>query len=132
MTTTPLRTAASHWAPHFAQALGDKKGIARFGSAYCPLDEALSRAVVDISGRPHSEVRLGFKREKIGDVSTEMLVHFIYSLAVTAGWTVHVDLVRGENDHHKAESAFKALAQAIRQAIRLTGSNEVPSTKGVL
>ena len=116
----------------FAQALGDKKGIARFGSAYCPLDEALSRAVVDISGRPHSEVRLGFKREKIGDVSTEMLVHFIYSLAVTAGWTVHVDLVRGENDHHKAESGFKALAQAIRQAIRLTGSNEVPSTKGVL
>ena len=116
----------------FAQALGDKKGIARFGSAYCPLDEALSRAVVDISGRPHSEVRLGFKREKIGDVSTEMLVHFIYSLAVTAGWTVHVDLVRGENDHHKAESGFKALAQAIRQAIRQTGSGEVLSTKGVL
>ena len=116
----------------FAQALGDKRGIARFGSAFCPLDEALSRAVVDISGRPHSEVHLGFKREKIGDVSTEMLVHFMYSLAVTAGWTIHVDLIRGDNDHHKAESAFKALAQAIRQAIRLTGSNDVPSTKGVL
>ena len=116
----------------FAQALGDKRGIARFGNAYAPLDEALSRAVVDISGRPHSEVRMGFKREKIGDVSTEMLVHFVYSLAVAAGWTVHVDLIRGENDHHKAESGFKALAQAIRQAIRLTGGNEVPSTKGVL
>ena len=116
----------------FAQALGDKRGIARFGNAYAPLDEALSRAVVDISGRPHSEVRMGFKREKIGDVSTEMLVHFVYSLSVAAGWTVHVDLIRGENDHHKAESAFKALAQAIRQAIRLTGGNDVPSTKGVL
>ena len=116
----------------FAQALGDKRGIARFGSAYAPLDEALSRAVVDISGRPHSEVRMGFKREKIGDVSTEMLVHFVYSLAVAASWTVHVDLIRGENDHHKAESGFKALAQAIRQAIRQTGGSEVPSTKGVL
>ena len=116
----------------FAQALGDKRGIQRFGNAYAPLDEALSRAVVDISGRPHSEVRFGFKREKIGDVSTEMLTHFVYSLAVAADWTIHVDLIRGENDHHKAESGFKALAQAIRQAVRLTGGNEVPSTKGVL
>jgi imidazoleglycerol-phosphate dehydratase len=116
----------------FAQALGDKRGIARFGSAFAPLDESLSRAVLDISGRPHSEIRLQFRRERIGDVSTEMLTHFMQSLAVAAGWTLHVDLIRGENDHHKAESAFKALAQAIRQAIRLTGGSDVPSTKGVL
>ena len=116
----------------FAQALGDKRGIARFGSAFAPLDESLSRCVLDISGRPHSVVQLNFRREKIGDVSTEMLVHFMHSLAVAAGWTLHVDLIRGENDHHKAESAFKALAQAIRQAVRLTGGSDVPSTKGVL
>lgn len=116
----------------FAQALGDKKGITRFGSAYAPLDESLARAVVDISGRAFAHVKIDFKREMIGEVSTEMLIHFIVSLTMSAAWTVHVDLLRGSNDHHKAESSFKALAQAIRQAIKRSGSDEVPSTKGSL
>ncbi|TFY65497.1 hypothetical protein EVG20_g5569 [Dentipellis fragilis] len=75
---------------------------------------------------------LGIKREKIGDLSTEMFPHIFYSFAIASGCTLHVDVLRGENDHHRAESAFKALALAIRQAIERTGGNDVPSTKGVL
>ncbi|KAK3403179.1 Imidazoleglycerol-phosphate dehydratase-domain-containing protein [Sordaria brevicollis] len=118
----------------FAKALGTPTGIARFGSAYCPLDEALSRAVVDISNRPFAVVDLGLKREKIGDLSTEMIPHCIQSFAGAARITVHVDCLRGDNDHHRAESAFKALAVATRMAIsRVAGrEGEVPSTKGTL
>jgi len=116
----------------FDRALGERKGIARFGSAYAPLDEALSRAVVDISGRPFASVSLGLKREKIGALSTEMLPHVLSSFATSAMITLHVDVLKGENDHHRAESAFKALALAVRQAIRQDGTNDVPSTKGVL
>ncbi|KAI9855024.1 MAG: imidazoleglycerol-phosphate dehydratase [Vezdaea acicularis] len=109
-------------------------GLARFGSAYAPLDEALSRAVVDISNRPFSVIDLGLKREKIGDLSTEMLPHCLQSFAQTAGITLHVDCIRGDNDHHRAESAFKALAVALRTAsTRVSGrEGEVVSTKGVL
>jgi len=116
----------------FDRALGERKGITRFGSAYAPLDEALSRAVVDISGRPFASVSLGLKREKIGALSTEMLPHVLSSFANSAMVTLHVDVLKGENDHHRAESAFKALALAVRQAIRQDGTNDVPSTKGVL
>lgn len=118
----------------FAVALSDKTGIARFGSAYCPLDEALSRAVVDVSNRPFSVVDLGLKREKIGDLSCEMIPHCIQSFAQAARLTIHVDCLRGDNDHHRAESAFKALAVAIRMATtRVAGrEGEVPSTKGTL
>ncbi|KAK3378306.1 Imidazoleglycerol-phosphate dehydratase-domain-containing protein [Podospora didyma] len=118
----------------FAQALGTPTGLARFGSAYCPLDEALSRAVVDLSNRPFSVVDLGLKREKIGDLSTEMIPHCLQSFAQAARVTLHVDCLRGDNDHHRAESAFKALAVAIRQATtRVAGrEGEVPSTKGTL
>ncbi len=116
----------------FDKALGERRGIARFGHAYAPLDEALSRAVVDISGRGHATVDLGLRREKLGALSTEMLPHVLSSFAQSAKLTLHVDVLKGENDHHRAESAFKALALAIRQAIRLDGSNDVPSTKGVL
>ncbi|KAI9718889.1 MAG: hypothetical protein M1812_003773 [Candelaria pacifica] len=118
----------------FKTALGPITGLARFGSAYCPLDEALSRAVVDLSNRPFSVIDLGLKREKIGDLSTEMLPHCLASFAQAAGVTLHVDCLRGENDHHRAESAFKALAVAIRMATqRVVGrEGEVPSTKGVL
>ena len=119
----------------FKESLGigsGLKGIKRFGYAYAPLDEALARAVVDISNRPHASVSLDLKREKLGEVSCEMLVHFIKSFAVSACITVHVDVLKGENDHHKAESAFKALALALRQAIEPTGTSDVPSTKGVL
>ncbi|EJD02333.1 IGPD-domain-containing protein [Fomitiporia mediterranea MF3/22] len=116
----------------FKQALGEVRGIKRYGTGHAPLDEALARAVIDISGRPFCVTDLQLKREKIGDLSTEMLPHVFHSFAVAAGVTLHVDVLRGENDHHKAESAFKALALAIRQAIERTGGTDVPSTKGVL
>ncbi|KAI8063763.1 imidazoleglycerol phosphate dehydratase [Gongronella butleri] len=116
----------------FKQALGQPKGIRRYGSAYCPLDEALSRSVVDISGRPFADVNLEFKREMIGQLSTEMIPHVFQSFAFGAGITLHVDGLKGKNDHHIAESAFKSLAVAIKQAIERTGTNDVPSTKGVL
>ncbi|KAI1466400.1 IGPD-domain-containing protein [Daldinia caldariorum] len=118
----------------FANALGSASGLARFGSAYAPLDEALSRAVVDLSNRPYSVVELGLRREKIGDLSTEMIPHCLQSFAQGARVTLHVDCLRGQNDHHRAESAFKALAVAIKQATaRIPGKEgEVPSTKGTL
>ncbi|KAI7885773.1 IGPD-domain-containing protein [Lichtheimia hyalospora FSU 10163] len=116
----------------FKQALGTPKGIKRFGSAYCPLDEALARSVVDISGRPFADINLNLKREMIGALSTEMIPHVLLSFAFAAGITLHVDVLKGTNDHHKAESAFKSLAVAIKQAVERTGSNDVPSTKGVL
>ncbi|KAL2179215.1 Imidazoleglycerol-phosphate dehydratase-domain-containing protein [Thermothelomyces heterothallicus CBS 202.75] len=118
----------------FARALGTPTGLARFGSAYAPLDEALSRAVVDLSNRPYCVANLGLKREKIGDLSTEMIPHCLHSFAGAARITLHVDCLRGDNDHHRAESAFKALAVAIRQATsRVAGrEGEVPSTKGTL
>eukprot|EP01135_Chromosphaera_perkinsii_P004502 Nk52_evm2s285 gene=Nk52_evmTU2s285 len=107
-------------------------GIKRFGFAFAPLDEALSRAVVDISGRPFASVNLELKREMIGNLSCEMIPHFLESFATEARITVHVDVLKGCNDHHKAESAFKALAIALREAASLTGRSDVPSTKGVL
>ncbi|RXK35669.1 imidazoleglycerol-phosphate dehydratase [Tremella mesenterica] len=116
----------------FKLALGERRGIKRYGYAYAPLDEALSRAVIDISSRPYFVCHLPFTREKIGDLSTEMIPHLLQSFAFAAGVTLHVDFIRGENNHHIAESAFKALALAIRMAITRTGGNDVPSTKGVL
>jgi histidinol dehydrogenase len=114
------------------QAMGDKRGIVRFGTAMAPLDEALARAVVDISGRPHAEVDLQLRRDTVGNVSSEMLEHAIISLAMEARITIHVDVIRGRNDHHRAEAAFKALAIALRSAFTHSGSSDVPSTKGVL
>ncbi|KAJ3821179.1 IGPD-domain-containing protein [Lentinula raphanica] len=116
----------------FKQALGEVKGIRRYGTGFAPLDEALSRAVIDICSRPYCVTELGLKREKIGDLSTEMIPHIFYSFAIASGCTLHVDVLRGENDHHRSESAFKALALAIRQAIERNGGDDVPSTKGVL
>ena len=116
----------------FANALGDKRGIVRFGYAYAPLDEALARAVVDFSGRPCAIVNLELEREKVGEIATENIPHVISSFAMNAQAAVHVDVLRGENDHHKAEAAFKALALALRQAVSRDGSSAIPSTKGVL
>jgi imidazoleglycerol phosphate dehydratase HisB len=115
----------------FDQALGDRAGITRFGHAYAPLDESLTRAVVDLSGRPWPEISLGFAREKVGEVATENLTHFLRSLAMESRMALHVDLIRGDNDHHKAESAFKAVAIALRSAVAVIGTT-VPSTKGSL
>ncbi|KAJ3013890.1 imidazoleglycerol-phosphate dehydratase [Thoreauomyces humboldtii] len=117
----------------FRDALGPPQGIRRYGHAYAPLDEALSRAVVDVSGRPYAVVELGLKREKLGELSCEMIPHVIQSFSTAAGLTVHVDCLRGTNDHHRAESAFKALAIALREAISPFGAPEdIPSTKGTL
>lgn len=115
-----------------SEALADRAGITRFAHAYAPLDEALARVVVDLSGRPSACVNLSLVRERLGDVATENLTHFFVSLATTLRATLHVDVLRGENDHHKAEAAFKALALALRAAIARDGTSLVPSAKGVL
>ncbi|KAF4120548.1 imidazoleglycerol-phosphate dehydratase [Geosmithia morbida] len=131
-----LHALAKHagWRYTFARALGTPTGLARYGYAYAPLDEALSRAVVDLSNRPYSVIELGLKREFLGQLSTEMVPHCMQSFAQGARITLHVDCIRGENDHHRAESAFKALAVATRMATsRVAGrEGEVPSTKGTL
>ena len=114
------------------EALGPLRGIARFGQAYAPLDEALARCVVDLSGRPWPRIDLGLRREKIGDVSTENLTHFFQSIAMEARINLHVDVLRGENDHHRCEAAFKATALALRAAVALREDDRVPSTKEVL
>ena len=114
------------------QALGDRRGITRFASAYAPLDEALARTVIDLSGRPAPVIDLQLTREMVGTIACENLTHFFVSLATTLRCALHVDVLRGSNDHHKAEAAFKSLALALRQAVARDGSNVVPSTKGVL
>lgn len=114
------------------QALGERRGIRRFGSAYAPLDEALCRAVVDLSGRPHAAIELGLIRETLGGLSCENIPHFFQSLAFASRNCIHLAVLAGENDHHRAEAAAKALALALRQAVALDGTDTVPSTKGAL
>jgi imidazoleglycerol phosphate dehydratase HisB len=113
------------------EALGDRAGITRFAHAYAPLDESLARAVIDLSGRPWPEIDLGLRRETIGDVAAENLTHFLRTLAMEGRLALHVDVLRGDNDHHRAESAFKATALALRSAVAVSGGG-IPSTKGVL
>ncbi len=112
-------------------ALGTREGVRRFGSAYAPLDEALARAVVDLATRPVASIDLGLRRERLGTLSCENIAHFLSSFATSARLTLHVDVLKGENDHHRAESAFKAVARALREAMAVSGTS-VPSTKGVL
>lgn len=114
------------------QILGSRKGIQRFGHAYVPLDEALVRAVVDLSGRPWPDIKLQFSRSQIGQLATENIIHFFQSLAISLNAAIHIDQIKGENDHHKAEAAFKALAKALRDALQSNGSDIIPSTKGSL
>lgn len=114
------------------EALGDRRGIARFGWALAPLDEALARVAVDCSGRPGADIALGLTREAIGGLSTENVPHILRSLAMAARLTLHVDVLKGENDHHRAEAAFKAAALALRQAVAPSGFDDVPSTKEAL
>lgn len=113
------------------EALGDKRGIRRFGHAYAPLDESLARTVIDLSGRPWPQIDLGLRREAIGNVACENLEHFFRSLATELRASLHIDVLRGENDHHRVEAAFKSLALALRAAIAVE-DNQVRSTKGVL
>jgi imidazoleglycerol-phosphate dehydratase len=114
-----------------AAALGDRAGIARFGHAYAPLDEALCRVVVDLSGRPFADVHLGFERPTLGAVATENLTHWLESFATAGRMALHVDMLKGRNDHHRAEAAFKALALALRGAVARIGEG-VASEKGTL
>jgi len=114
------------------RALGERRGINRFGWALAPLDDGLARAVVDLSGRPFSDVVLGLRREAIGGLACENIAHVLRSLATASGATLHVDVLKGDNDHHRAEAAFKATALALRQAVALSGFDDVPSTKGTL
>ncbi len=124
------------------RALGDRAGLVRFGSAYAPLDEALARAVVDLATRSTASVDLGLIRPTIGEWACENITHAFTTLAAASRMTLHVDVLKGTNDHHRAEAAFKALGLALRQATRLdrggteAGSISSPhlsnSTKGVL
>jgi imidazoleglycerol-phosphate dehydratase len=118
----------------FAKALGDKKGIRRYGHAYVPLDEALSRAVVDFSGRPGLEFHVDFRRARVGDFDVDLTHEFFQGFVNHAQATVHIDNLRGDNAHHQCETVFKAFARALRMAVepdpRAVGV--VPSTKGAL
>ncbi len=114
------------------EALGGRSGIVRFGSAFAPLDEALARSVVDLSGRPSPHIALATDRERLGDLATENAAHALSTLAVEAKASLHVDVLKGENDHHKVEAAFKSLALALNTAVQQTGEDRVRSTKGTL
>ena len=114
------------------RCLGERRDLARFGQAFAPLDESLARAVVDLATRPHATVALGLVRERLGELSCENLPHLLRSLAVAARFTLHVDVLRGENDHHRAEAAVKALALALRQATAAIPVATANTTKGVL
>ena len=118
----------------FARALGDKKGIARYGHAYVPLDEALSRVVIDFSGRPGLEFNVNFIRPRVGDFDVDLFYEFFQGFVNHANVTLHIDCIRGKNEHHKIETVFKAFGRAVRMAItadpRMAGVT--PSTKGTL
>ncbi|WP_417431373.1 imidazoleglycerol-phosphate dehydratase HisB [Kiloniella sp.] len=118
----------------FKQALGDRKGIRRYGSCLLPMDEALSRVALDLSNRPYLVWNVTFDRDKIGDMDTELFREWFQAFAFNAGMTLHVDQIHGFNNHHIVESCFKALARSIREAIEIDPrkADEVPSTKGVL
>ena len=114
-----------------SQALGDRAGIARFASAYAPLDEALARVVIDLGKRPYLSYNVPL-RGRIGTVESEVLEEFWKALSIHTGATIHVDVIRGRNRHHIAEATFKALGLALRQAVALGGGPGVPSSKGLL
>ena len=113
------------------EALGDMKGIKRYGTFYIPMDETLAMVSLDISGRAFLHFDTEFKRESIGNFATEMTKEFFRAVAFNAGITLHINIMYGENDHHKIEAIFKAFGRALREAITVVG-NEMPSTKGVL
>ncbi|MEP5938145.1 MAG: imidazoleglycerol-phosphate dehydratase HisB [Erythrobacter sp.] len=117
-----------------AQALGDKAGIGRYGSAYSPMDETLSRVSLDISGRPYLVWKAGFTQEKLGEWDTELIEHWFHSVAQTAGLTLHVELLYGTNNHHICESIYKGFARAMRVAVESDPrkGGAIPSTKGQL
>jgi imidazoleglycerol-phosphate dehydratase len=116
------------------QALGDMKGITRYADVHMPMDEALTRVAIDISGRPYLVFKAEFSRDKVGAFDTELVEEWFRAFAINAGVTLHVALLYGSNDHHIAESCFKGLARALRSAVSIDprAADEVPSTKGSL
>jgi len=117
----------------FARALGDKAYVHRYGHAYVPMDEALARAVVDLSGRFYLHFDAAFARERVGDLSTEMVRHFWYAFAEHLRCNLHISVLYGENTHHQVEAVFKAVARALRMAAaRDAAHGAMPSTKGSL
>lgn len=118
----------------FAQALGDKKGIRRYGHAYVPLDEALSRVVIDLSGRPGLEYHVDYTRARIGEFDVDLFLEFFRGFINHAGVTLHIDNLRGINAHHQAETIFKAFGRALRMAVEadVRMGDVLPSTKGAL
>lgn len=118
----------------FSQALGDRKGICRYGSAYVPMDEALTRVALDLSNRPYLIWKVAFSRDKLGTMDTELFKEWFQAFAQAAGATLHVECLYGDNDHHIVESSFKALARALRNAVEIDPrkADAVPSTKGTL
>ena len=117
-----------------AAALGDKGGIARYGSAYSPMDETLARVALDISGRPYLVWKAGFSQEKLGEWDTELIEHWFHSVAQTCGLTLHVELLHGSNNHHICEAIYKGFARAMRAAVEVDPrkGGAIPSTKGQL
>ena len=117
-----------------AKAVGDKKGLRRYGHAYVPLDEALSRVVVDFSGRPGLDMHVPFKSGMIGTFDSQLAFEFFQGFVNHAFVTLHIDNLRGENSHHQAETVFKAFARALRMALEIDprAANVIPSTKGSL
>ena len=118
----------------FAQALGDRKGIARFGSAMSPMDETLTRIALDASNRPYLVWKVDFARDKVGDMDTELFKEWFQAFGQAAGLTLHIECLYGDNNHHIVESCFKGLARALRQALEVDPreGGRVPSTKGAL
>ena len=114
------------------EALGDKSGVNRFGTAFVPLDEALARVVVDLSGRPYLSWRVRFTSDRVGDFPTELFQDFFRALSDRARLTLHVETLHGDNNHHIIETVFKGFARSLREAVRQTGGSAVPSTKGTL
>ena len=117
-----------------SEALGDKAGIGRYGSAYSPMDETLARVALDISGRPYLVWRAGFSQTRLGEWDTELIEHWFHSVAQAAGITLHVQLLYGQNNHHVCEAIYKGFARAMRQAVELDPrkGGAIPSTKGQL
>ncbi len=116
------------------QALGEKRGIARYGAAYSPMDETLVRVALDISGRPWLVWKSGFSQPRLGEMDTELFEHWFHSIAQAAGITLHVELLYGQNNHHIIEAIYKGFARAMRQAVELDPrkGDAIPSTKGLL
>ncbi|AUW56829.1 imidazoleglycerol-phosphate dehydratase HisB [Sphingobium sp. SCG-1] len=117
-----------------AKALGDKKGISRFGSVYSPMDETLTRVSLDISGRPFFVWKAAFTQARLGEWDTELIEHWFHSFAQSAGLTLHIETLYGSNNHHIVESCYKGLARALRQAVEIDPrkADSIPSTKGIL